>query len=671
MVRSGSADGPPTVIVDRLQGLGQRPDRELFRFLVDGEVDSARSLSAHQLLARSNGVARALRQAAIEPGSRALLLYPPGLDFPSAFFGCLVAGVVAVPAPAVGPQEAGRADGRIQSIVRSANPAAVLAPAALLGLREAMRGALASVPWIATDQVQPAETLASTPHELAYLQYTSGSTSRPRGVRIRHENLLQNCIANGADRDDAYGFDAHSTVVSWVPVHHDLGLVYGVVMPVFTGGRSVLMDPRHFVQRPMRWLTAMHRCAGTHSVSPDFGFELSVRKTTVEARQGLDLGRWRVALNGAEPIRRSTEAAFIEAYGPHGFRAEALSHAYGLSEATAKVSAERPWRRGRFAELDAAALAAHRILPAGEGTRRTVACCGAPGPGMSVAIVVDGAPAAADTVGEVWLQGESVSDGYFEDAAATEVTFGARLSGRDGPWLRTGDLGFVRDGALYITGRLKDVIIVRGQNHYPQDLEWAAAAQPHIRPGGVAAFSVPVDGAEGVVLVAEVTGDAVDADALFASLREAVGDLGLQATALGLLPAKGVPRTSSGKVQRALARQRWLDGSLGCIEIWEAVTAVAVSLAPRALSEVLTDPGADRHAVLLAHLCVLFGAEARAVGDAADPDESVSQLGIDSIRVIELGERVARDVGLSLYPSVVQDHPTPRALTQFILGRLR
>jgi acyl-CoA synthetase (AMP-forming)/AMP-acid ligase II/acyl carrier protein len=643
------------------------PDAVLYEHLLDGE-QHAQQLTAGQLWKGAGAVAAALRELG-PVGQRVLLLYPPGLDFVQALVGTWLAGAVAVPAPAPGPHASERIRDRLVGMAHSSGASLVLAPGAVLGQLGALGGALAELPTLASDGLAAGSVPSGegSRETLAYLQYTSGSTADPRGVAITHGNLLQNC----ADVQEAYAFDAASRLVSWVPTHHDLGLVYAVVMPLYVGFRAVTFSPEAFVQRPIRWLRALSSHRGTHSVAPNFGFDLAVVRTTPEERQGLDLSAWRVALNGAEPIRRATEDRFAATYAPHGFRKEALSHSYGLAEATAKVTAERSDRRGVFVTLSAAALEQGLVRPpSGDERAVEIAGCGVPASGMQVQVVEPetGTALPEGKVGEIRLAGGSVATGYWDNPQATGEIFG-------GGWLRTGDLGFLREGQLFVTGRIKDLIVVRGENHYPQDLEWAVQGRHEaLRPACAAAFGVDRGDREQVVLVTDVYPDKVgDGRAVMQAIREGVAEHGLSVDVIVLVPPQTVPKTSSGKVQRRATRQRWLAGQLPVIASWEQPAPATSSPAPALpIDEALRQAAAsERTALLEAHLCRLV---AERLGlDAVDvsPTASLKALGVDSIAAVELGERLSQDLRMSLYPGVVQDHATVREVAAFVSRQRR
>ncbi|HEV7785623.1 MAG TPA: fatty acyl-AMP ligase, partial [Thermoanaerobaculia bacterium] len=446
----------------------ERPNQAAFTFLTDGETEAGR-LTYAELDFRARAVAAALREA-VPPGERALLLYPPGLDFIVAFFGCLYAGVVAVPAYPPRPND--RSQARLRAIARDAEPRVALSTSATLsGLAglAAMAPELAAVRWMATDAlasgVSDRQLSEPSPESIAFLQYTSGSTAEPKGVEVTHANLLHNERMIGA----AFEQDESSVVVGWLPLYHDMGLIGTVLQPLHAGGRCVLMSPLAFLQRPMRWLEVISRYRGTTSGGPNFAYELCVRKATPEALAGLDLTSWRVAFNGAEPVRAETLERFAGTFAPCGFRPEAFYPCYGLAEATLFVAGGVPGRRPRIAEVEAAALERNEVVSiagSDRGARRLVSS-GRPWMGQRI-VVADpetGAACPPGRVGEIWIAGSSVARGYWRNPEATTHDFGAHLAGpgSDGPFLRTGDLGFVADGELYVTGRLKDLIILRGR----------------------------------------------------------------------------------------------------------------------------------------------------------------------------------------------------------------
>lgn len=575
-----------------------QPDDRAFVFLRDGEHESD-ALSYAELDRRSRMIAAEL-QGRVAPGARALMMYPPGLEFVSAFFGCLYARVVAVPVFPPRWRAPDRNLARAVSVAEDARPAVVLstcgttelwARAAAAGtapnLGRASRGRAAgaeAVAWVATDALDertvPAwRDPAVSAHTLAFLQYTSGSTDAPRGVMISHGNLLHNL----AYAFQQAGNDRSSVSVSWLPVVHDMGLIDGVLQPVYSGCPAYLMSPTAFLQRPVRWLQAISVYRATRSGAPNFAYDLCVRRIGAAERAALDLRSWRDAYNGAEPIRRDTLVRFASAFAGSGFRPEAFRPCYGLAEATLLVTS------GRY---DAAASRSTGDAPAGS---ESGVSCGRPGCGTSL-IVVDPKshrPCADGAVGEVWVGGPGVAAGYWSRPSQSAGTFAARTADGGGPYLRTGDLGVIGDDGVRITGRLKDVLVVRGTKHHPQDLERTAESLHRaVRPGCVAAF-VADHGSSGdrIALVAEVDPhkleSAAAAQAVIAAIRSGVTDAhGIQLSAVTLVAPGGVEKTTSGKVKRFGCRTALLAGTLEALATWWQTPPRGTRAAPGAASPV-------------------------------------------------------------------------------------
>ncbi len=653
-----------------------RADAPAFTFLRDGDRDEV-TWTFGQLDQRARAIAVAMRRR-VEPGERVLLLYPQGLDFLAALFGCMYAGVLAVPLQPPGKHRARSALPKLEAIVADGGVAIggttselVDEMRAVVGLSPSLRG----LDWLATDGVSLSLADDWSPPEigpdsLAYLQYTSGSTSAPKGVMVSHANLLYNLHTFDLD----FGHDASSVMVSWLPTFHDLGLVYGGFMPVYGGFRGVLLDPLHFLRRPMRWIEAIARFHGTHAPAPNFAFELAVTRSTPEERAALDLSRWRVALNGAEPIRYDTEARFVEAFGPSGVTWRTIRHAYGMSESTAVIAKEPVDTLPVFLDVDSAALERHEVVlvDADSPGARRLAGCGVCVAQTTVAIVDPDTrrTCPSDGVGEIWVGGPTVAQGYWHQPDATVETFQARTSDTDaGPYLRTGDLGFVWNGNVFVTGRHKDLIIVRGENHYPQDLEWDVQnAHPSIRPSCVAAFSLEQRATDAVGVVAEVYVDKVgDADAVFAAVREALVPHGLSAATIALIKPSTIDKTSSGKIMRRRTRERLLLGEHELVARWDApeeVAPVEVDLSARLAGA----PTIAREGLLVAHIAGRVAARLGVDVDAIDPDAPLRELGLDSVGAVELAELLSRDVGVELGATALWDHPTARALARFVLG---
>ncbi|MET0395452.1 MAG: fatty acyl-AMP ligase, partial [Longimicrobiaceae bacterium] len=546
------------------------PDRIAYTFLLNGEVEEGH-VTYGELDLRARAVAARL-QALGARGERALLLYPPGLEYIAALFGCFYAGVTAVPAY---PPRRNKTDPRLQSIVEDCAPTLALATRELVGEREGLCAhtpELGGLRWIATEDVPADEAQGWRDPEvsgdtLAFLQYTSGSTAAPKGVMVSHGNLLHNF----AVIEGFCGYTPQTRSVIWLPPYHDMGLIGGILQPLFTGYWAALFSPVAFIQRPARWLEAISRYRATSSGGPNFAYELCVHAVRPEERAGLDLSHWEIAFNGAEPVRAETLRAFADAFAPNGFRERAFFACYGLAEATLMVTGSQPSELPVVRAVDAEALGEGMVVAdaAPEGRYRLVGS-GRSAPSQRV-IIVDPATlreCAPERVGEVWVRGASVASGYWERPEATAETFGAFVAGtREGPFLRTGDLGFLDGGELFITGRLKDLIVIRGRNHYPQDIEMTAAhSHPALRAGSSAAFSVDDGGEERLVVVQEVSRQAsagLDVEEVAAAIRRAVaGEHGVQVHAVAVARTGGVPKTTSGKVQRRACRAAFLAGDL-------------------------------------------------------------------------------------------------------------
>jgi acyl-CoA synthetase (AMP-forming)/AMP-acid ligase II len=536
-----------------------------YTFLESGERE-ADSLTWRALERRSRAIATAIMER-VPARSRVLVMCPPGLDFVAAFFGCLYADTIAVPTY---PPAGGRVDrvaDRLRGMVRDAGIALVVAPASVAARADAVEAIapeLGGIPWLPVDIVSDAAADGwrdpnARGDDIAFLQYTSGSTSAPRGVMVTHGNLLHNlcCSARLA------AHDARSVSVSWLPVNHDMGLIEGVLQPAYSGFPAYLMAPAAFLQRPVRWLQAISRLRATISGGPNFAYDLCVRRVTEDDRRALDLTSWRTAFNGSEPVRRSTLEAFQRAFGASGFRWTAFRPAYGLAEATLLVAST--------------AKGADMSFDDGGGTGTSLVEAGSPIDDMRLAIVdpISRARCREGDVGEIWVSGSSVAAGYWQRPHETHQTFGSVLASGEGPFLRTGDLGLLRDGHLFVTGRLKDVLIVRGLKHYPHDLELTAErAHPSIRPGCCAAVAMEAAGEEGVAMLAEVDprlaepGDTTLPRAIDAIRHAIAGAHGIQLRAVALLPAGSLPKTTSGKLQRYLCRNGFLAGALPSVADW-------------------------------------------------------------------------------------------------------
>jgi len=577
--RSGKTNQVPFSWPTLVELLGHRAasqgEERVFTFLVDGEREEVH-LSFAELDRQARAIAARL-QARNLTGERALLLYPPGLEFIAALFGCLYAGVVAVP---VYPPRRNRSLKRLEAVAADAEARVALTTEQVLARVETPAdgtSALGRLAWLATSQMADEAGSAWQPPRvdgdtLALLQYTSGSTGTPKGVMLSHRNLIHNSALIAA----ALEHTRSSSGVFWLPAYHDMGLIGGILQPIYMGRPSVLLSPMGFLQKPYRWLAAVSRYRATTSGGPNFAYELCVRKITPEERRTLDLSSWQVALSGAEPVRAETLRAFAEAFAPCGFRPEAFYPCYGLAEATLMVSGGSAGRAPVVRGFRAESLAAGKAVPGeprAEGVRPLVGC-GGQLPDQQIVIVdpTTGRACPEGEVGEIWVSGPSVAQGYWRKPKLTEATFRARRADTgDGPFLRTGDLGFLYEGELFPAGRIKDMIIIRGVNHYPQDIEHTVErSHPRLRPGCGAAFVAERDGRQKLVVVHEIERDrSAPLDEVFRAIRRDVSaEHGLTLDAVVLLRAGSIPKTTSGKIQRHACREAFLDGSLTAVGQW-------------------------------------------------------------------------------------------------------
>lgn len=592
------APGGATVVERMLRHARATPQRIAFTFVrEDGREETLRCGElAERSQALAGSLAALLPQGALQ-GDRALLLFSPGLEFVLAFFACLRAGLVAVPAPL--PRRHGGAL-HLRALLQDADPVLVLGTgdgaSVLAPLLEGARARLACTDALAPPAGHPAMPLP-TAGDLAFIQYTSGSTSAPRGVEVSHANLAANVDMIGA----AFGFDENSVMASWLPPFHDMGLVGSIVAPAALGFRSVLMAPATFLRQPQRWLQAIAAYGATCAGAPDFAWDLCARRVTAAHKAGLDLSRLQVAYNGAEPVRAATLRALVEAFAGCGLRPEALFPCYGLAENTLLAAGGPRGRAPKVVAVSQARLEAGQVRDAAgdDPDARELVSCGPAAPGVTLlAVDPDSCRAAGPgRVGEIWIAGAAVARGYrggHDEGAERALAFGARLADGSGPWLRTGDLGFLRDGELYVTGRLKDIVIVNGRNIYPQDVEAVVeevagfletnrcavfgleestegGRGDDLRGGGHERLAIVAEADRRLVRIArshDKDGGADGAgvaqlDALAQRIRSAVASrFGTTVELLAFVRPGAFPRTSSGKVQRARCKLLAARGEL-------------------------------------------------------------------------------------------------------------
>lgn len=575
-----SLDKKFKTLVDLLQNRAiQNYGQVGYSFLIDGETETV-NLTYRQLEQRSRAIAAYL-QSVCPQGEVALLLYQPGLEYITAFFGCLYAGVIAVPAY---PPRPNRSLERIQTIIRDSKAKIALTTKSIISSLEPCTSEapeLDNLGWLATDQIP--ENFAEKwlePHinedTLAFLQYTSGSTATPKGVMITHKNLLH----NSGLIHQYFGHSPQSKAVIWLPPYHDMGLIGGILQPLYGGFPVILMSPLMFLQSPVRWLQAISQYQATTSGGPNFAYDLCVRKIKPEQIQTLDLSSWEVAFNGAEPISSKVLESFSNTFAVCGFRQKAFYPCYGMAEATLIISGGNKLSLPVETKVSAKALEKNQVVLVypKEGTK-TLVGCGQSLPDQQIQIVHPEklTLCAEGEVGEIWVSGPSIARGYWHKPEETKQTFAAYLAKapRKEPFMRTGDLGFLEAGELFVTGRLKDVIIINGRNHYPQDIEWTVEQSHHlIRPSCTASFSVEVEGEERLIVVAEVERNfrqflrgsqnlTPNSQELVKSIQRFVSrNHDLQIYQILLLKPGAIPKTSSGKVQRYACREGFLAGTL-------------------------------------------------------------------------------------------------------------
>ncbi|WP_340123563.1 amino acid adenylation domain-containing protein [Methylobacter svalbardensis] len=631
--------------------------RMAYTFLENGERP-LKSMTYGELDLQARQLAAQLQALGLQ-GERAVLLYPPGLDYIAAFFACLYGGLIAVPAY---PPTNGRHMPRLQAIIDDSQAAVILGTQSVA---DAVRqfavdsAGLLDKRWLITDN--PAAVDASAwrlptlhEHDPAFLQYTSGSTGNAKGVIISHGNLM----ANQQLIKRRFGHNADSTVVGWLPLYHDMGLIGNVMQTLYCGAGAILMSPMAFLEKPVRWLQAISDYRAHTSGGPNFAFELCARKITSEEKTGLDLGSWRLAFNGAEPVSPDTMDRFTDAFAACGFSRKAFYPCYGLAEATLLATGGDKNAEPTVAAFYKAGLEQGEVHPAINGdnrTRRLVGCGGIDADAAQRIRIVDtgtGEPCRGDQIGEIQLGGPSISSGYWQNASATGQAFVDDANSQN-RWLRTGDLGFIEGGELFVSGRLKDLIIIRGRNYYPHDLEYAteAATAAALNPGCTAAFAVNGDDGEKLVVLAELKRNRLrqsDYRGEFAAIRARLAEeCGIKADTVMLLKPGSILKTSSGKIRRSACRLAFeqqhfktvavdtLDGENLCGN--ESAAKPAAGLERTLLRQALLSVADAEGVRLLAQ--TLAGKVAALSGlaiDTVDMAQSLPSLGMDSLKAVEL-----------------------------------
>ncbi|MEH1940520.1 MAG: amino acid adenylation domain-containing protein [Nostoc sp.] len=658
----------------------QTPDKQAFTFLEDGETQEA-TFTYDELDRRSRAIASQLQALGLS-GKRAILLYPPGLDYLSAFFGCLYAGVVAVPAY---PPQNLRKIPRLQAISTDTQASVALTTTVILSTLQSIlvqQTNLGNLHWLTTDDLTQGiedswQEPAINADTLAFLQYTSGSTGTPKGVMLSHGNLLHNAGVTY----QLMGHSPESQFVSWLPAYHDMGLIGGILQPLYGGFHCVLMSPASFLQSPYRWLQAISRYKGTTSGGPNFAYDLCIQRITQQQKEALDLSSWSVAFNGAEPVRQDTLERFAAAFTECGFSPEAFYPCYGMAEATLIVSGGVKKALPEIVTIEKFALSNNQVMEASAESEhtQTFVSCGQVVPLQKIAIVNPETltRCQANEVGEIWVSGPSIGQGYWNRPQETEQTFHAYLKDtHQVPFLRTGDLGFLHNEELFITGRAKDLIIIRGRNLYPQDIELTTErSHSSLRSGSGAAFSVEVGNQEQLVVVQELEFRAKpNVEEVIAAIRQAVAEEHeVQVHAVILIKPGSLPKTSSGKIQRRATKADFLADQLKIVgsSIQKSIDINIDGNNNRLQREALLAIAPKESQLLLeSYLQEQIARIFAILPNEINPQQPLSSLGLDSIKVFELKNRIEADLQVTVSVADFFEGLSLRSLSTKILAEL-
>ncbi len=657
----------------------KQPDQKTYTFLQDGETES--NTLTYQILEQQAKAIAANLQSLDAKGERVLVLYPPGLELMAGFFGCLYAGAIAIPAY---PPRPNQSLSRLEAIAADAQAKFVLTTTPLLPY---LKGRFAENSILATMQLLDANNIIAQNLEshwqeptinsdtLAFLQYTSGSTGKPKGVMLSHKNILHN-LAMGYELSDT---TPESHTVTWLPFGHNTGLLVGFLQPLYGNFPVKIMSPLDFLQKPLRWLTAISRYKATQSLAPNFAYDLVCFQTTPEERETLDLSSWELAASGAEPVRAETFERFINTFKPYGFRPEALTVGYGMTESFASMTLGVKTKPPVMINIDKSEFTKNQIrvgTDESESTKKIVSC-GRAGSDEKIIIVNPETltECSANQVGEIWVSSPSVAQGYWNRPEATAETFHNYLKDtNEGPFLRTGDLGFLLDDELFVTGRIKDLIIIRGSNHYPQDIELTVdRSHQALRPSCGAAFSVEVASEEKLVIVQEVQEsylEQLDVDEVVNAIRQAVSEQHqLQVYGVSLLKTGTIPKTSSNKIQRHACKAGFLEESLDVIgksiyqELDRQEKEKQATLDRKTL---LASTPEKRQELLRSHLQVLISNILQVNSSQLDWEQPLTSMGLDSLTVVELSDILQDSLGTSFKATLIFEYPTVEALANYL-----
>ncbi|MCK4677875.1 MAG: AMP-binding protein [Bacteroidales bacterium] len=625
------------------------PDQRAYTYLTDGE-NQEEHITYRELDRQAKVVAANLQEMQAK-GERALMLYPPSLAFIISLWGCFYAGVIAVPAY---PPRKNRSLLRIRSIVADSGAKIILSTQQIYeNVRKnfADDKDLERMKWLETDLLTDSsglkfESLPISPEEIALLQYTSGSTGLPKGVMVSHLNIMRNseCLRH------SFELSTSSVSVSWLPTFHDMGLILGAIQPVYTGFPGVLLPPVSFLQKPVRWLRAITKYKGTIGGGPNFGYDLCVDKISEEERASLDLSSMKSLYNGAEPIRQATLERFISTFKPYGFKPQAFYPCYGMSETTLIISGVRVEDKPYCLAVNTEGLEGNMIIEASTGDAKSYSLVSIGRTWLDTRVKIVNPETLRecrdDEVGEIWVSGSSVAKGYYNNRPETKRSFHAFTKGPvDGPYLRTGDLGFFYNEQLFISGRLKDIIIIYGRNYYPQDIEFIIEDNvQELRPNCSAAFPCDINNEERLVIVAEVERTCLrglGVEKVCDAIRTVVSEeLELQVYAIQLLRTASIPKTSSGKIQRRACKQGFLDGSLN---------VVGTSVFDHK-DQVMIEHDSFSHASVQAWLMSWISTKFNIAIEIIDPEKPVTAYGLNSMKAIELQQHFLDTFGVDFPP---------------------
>lgn len=621
------------------------PDRIAYRFLADDECEVG-TLTYGELDKRARATAANLWSLGAFQQT-VLLLYPPCIEYIVGFMGCMYAGAIAVPAY---PPKINRPDVRFRHVAGECKADVVLTTSSLApSVKQYLSQTTPNVKIIATELVEENTLIDRSPatgDSIALLQYTSGSTTSPRGVMVSHDNIMY----NSTFLREAFEYDSDSVCVSWLPMYHDMGLIGAVIQPLIGGFTCVLTSPASFLQRPIRWLRTISKYRATISGGPNFAFDLCVRRVSETDKTDLNLGSWSVAFNGSEQVRVETLDRFANAFAPCGFRKKAFRPCYGLAEGTLIVSGGGNAHGASVMSVDRTSLASGKMSPAAPGmAERVLAGCGQIFKGEELAIVdaQTGEPCSPGVVGEVWVSSPSVARGYWSRCNETSEVFRAYLKSGRGPYLRTGDLGVLQGNELFIVGRLKDLIIIRGRNHYPHDIESSVeSCHPRLRGHSSAAFSIEVNGKSGeqLVIVSEVNRHTRrnKTEEIISAIRRAVArEHDIPTYAVVLVRAGSMPKTSSGKIQHSVCREQFVAHTLQEITGEDIDHTTAIDNVPTSVDSV--------KGFLVAKIAEYTGIPRMTI----QLEDSLLDLGLDSLSATELTISLEKEFGIEMPPGTI------------------